>query len=392
VQREQHVLRRPGVADVALYCERRRLCLDTARLELNLYFAAHRMHGQKAPEFGLRNAIAADTPVISAILRAGYSFDGIDSATLPQARIEGGRLKMGVGDYRIVVLPNLEGMPRADLERLAAFARAGGTVIATRRLPEIAWGRKEGGRKLEPPASFVLVADEGPAFRAALHRAVPADLALGREDPDIGFVHRESAEGDYYFVANLGAETKRLPAAFRAGTPLETLDPMTGRTERGWEGELRLDPYGSMIFRVGRGESPIRRAAEPSRAIDVSGWNLERHGRLDRLISWTEIPALRHFSGSLAYTAEIDAPGAGAAVLDLGEVREIAEVSVNGQPAGVVWKQPYRVDVSRLLRPGKNTLRVVVTNLWINGILGAPPPDYRKLNEKFGARFPDPSE
>ncbi len=395
VQRVSHVLQQGvPVADVALYLPIDDVYASTsADSALNLYFGARdRLHGKKAPEFGLRNAISADTPVISAILRAGYSFDGIDSATLPEARIENGCLKMGLGDYRVVVLPNLEGMPPADLEKLAAFARAGGTVIATRRLPQIAWGRKESGRKLAPPASFVLVPDEGPGFRAALHRAVPPDLALGREDPDIGFVHRKTTEGDFYFVANLGAEAKRLSAVFRAGAPLETLDPMTGKSERGWEGELRLEPHGSVIFRVGRGQAPVRRTSEPSRSIAVTGWSLERHGRLDRLASWTEIPALRNFSGSLAYTAEIDAPVTGTAVLDLGEVREIADVSVNGQPAGTVWKQPYRVDVTRWLRPGKNRLRVVVTNLWINEILGSPQPDYRALKAKYGDRFPEPSE
>ena len=94
----------------------------------------------------------------------------------------------------------------------------------------------------------------------------------------------------------------------------------------------------------------------------------------------------------MAYTAEVKVPRTGAAILDLGDVREIADVWVNGKRAGVAWKRPFRVDVSGLLRPGRNTLRVVVTNLWINMILGTPPPDYRQIKAKFGERFPEPSE
>jgi len=396
VQRVSHVLQqgRP-VADVALYLPIDDVYASTsAASSLNLYFGVRdRMHGKRAPEFGLRNAISADTPVISGILRAGYNFDGIDSATLPSARIEGARLKMGLGDYRVVVLPNLEGMPRVDLEKLAAFAASGGTVIATRRLPSIAWGWRDRKRKLSPPPSFTVVADEGAALAAALRRALDPDLRLPAEDNEIGFVHRQLSGGDLYFVANLGSGSKVIKARFRSGEPLETWDAVTG-TSRAWDGALHLDPYGSIIVRVGRGSvtSPPGAPPELTRTIDIGGWSLDGRGRIERLLSWTDISELRHFSGSLVYRAEFDGPRASTAVLDLGDVREIAEVFVNGKPAGVVWKRPYRVDVSGLVKPGHNEIRVIVTNLWINQVLGSPPPDNRELIAKFGARFPEPSE
>jgi hypothetical protein len=58
-------------------------------------------------------------------------------------------------------------------------------------------------------------------------------------------------------------------------------------------------------------------------------------------------------------------------VLDLGQVKEIAEVTVNGQPVGsVLWKAPYTADVTAALRPGRNRLEVRVTNLWVNRVIG----------------------
>ena len=117
--------------------------------------------------------------------------------------------------------------------------------------------------------------------------------------------------------------------------------------------------------------------------------------QLERLGSWTEIPDMLRFSGTATYSTEVnlDLPSrATRVVLDLGDVREIAEVTVNGKPAGVAWKRPYRVDLTGPVRPGRNLIQVKVTNLWINAILGMPEPDYSALNSRFGARFDKPAE
>jgi hypothetical protein len=57
-------------------------------------------------------------------------------------------------------------------------------------------------------------------------------------------------------------------------------------------------------------------------------------------------------------------------ILDLGQVADIAEVRLNGQDFGTLWRPPYRVDVSRAYRPGANRLEVKVTNLWVNRMIG----------------------
>ena len=56
--------------------------------------------------------------------------------------------------------------------------------------------------------------------------------------------------------------------------------------------------------------------------------------------------------------------------LDLGKVRDIAEVEVNGKSAGLVWAPPYRVDVTSTLKPGPNKLAIKVTNEWTNRQMG----------------------
>src|SRR5258705_10624792 len=65
-------------------------------------------------------------------------------------------------------------------------------------------------------------------------------------------------------------------------------------------------------------------------------------------------------------------------MLNLGTVREIAEVSVNGKAGGVAWKAPYVVDVTDAVKPGANSLTIKVTNLWPNRLIGDAQPGATK--------------
>ena len=56
-------------------------------------------------------------------------------------------------------------------------------------------------------------------------------------------------------------------------------------------------------------------------------------------------------------------------------MKNLAEVSVNGKPLGIVWKAPFRVDVTASLKPGANAVVVKVTNLWVNRLIGDQQPD-----------------
>jgi hypothetical protein len=98
---------------------------------------------------------------------------------------------------------------------------------------------------------------------------------------------------------------------------------------------------------------------------------------IDGLKSWTTFPdpKLKYFSGTLTYTRELeigfDRFGNGKHIwLDLGKVSEIAEVELNGQNLGILWKHPTRLDITTVAKPGKNQLTVRVTNFWPNRIIG----------------------
>ncbi|HEV2487249.1 MAG TPA: glycosyl hydrolase [Terracidiphilus sp.] len=106
------------------------------------------------------------------------------------------------------------------------------------------------------------------------------------------------------------------------------------------------------------------------------GWGAPAEVRMDKLESWSESTdeGVRHYSGTAAYTTEFEIPRQmqekARVVLDLGEVRETARVTVNGKEVGVLWKRPFAIDVTGAVKPGTNALKIWVTNLWPNRIIG----------------------
>jgi hypothetical protein len=97
----------------------------------------------------------------------------------------------------------------------------------------------------------------------------------------------------------------------------------------------------------------------------------------DKLISWPDSTekGIKYFSGTATYHKKIDIPaeclGNGRTLLlDLGQVRELAEVRLNGQNLGIAWKSPYRIDLTKASKAGENDLEVSVTNLWPNRLIG----------------------
>jgi len=96
-----------------------------------------------------------------------------------------------------------------------------------------------------------------------------------------------------------------------------------------------------------------------------------------KLASWSNSsdPDIKYFSGTAAYRASFDVPNGMIASgrvfrLDLGDVKVMAQVKLNGKDLGTLWKPPFAVDVTNAIKPGKNSIEVKVANLWINRMIG----------------------
>jgi hypothetical protein len=343
--------------------------------------------------------------VIPQILDAGYNFDFIDDAAIARGGIS----------YRVLIVPGVERIPLETLEAIENYAQHGGAVIATRRAPSRAPGFRDDSAKIRELSQklFPAIEDEN-HLGDALHRLFPADLATA---PEIGFAHRKTADGEIYFLVNTSNHPVHHRAAFRAAGFAAWWDPFSGKTSAAGNSNLDLDlaPYESrvVIFLKNRlGEAAAM--ASVAQKLDLStDWKFTIGGvtePMHSLHSWSDDPRWRQFSGQAIYEKTVELKAAPrVALLNFGEgvaiapgsekragsgmrawlenpVREAAVIFVNGERAGSVWCPPYELNVAALLKPGANTIRVVVANLAVNA-MSARREDDSQLNARYGERF-----
>lgn len=106
-------------------------------------------------------------------------------------------------------------------------------------------------------------------------------------------------------------------------------------------------------------------------------WGAPATITLDHLISWPDSPdkGVRYFSGTATYIKDVNIPaselGPGKfVILNLGDVKNLAQVRLDGKDLGILWKPPFRVDLAPAARAGINHLQIAITNLWPNRIIG----------------------
>jgi hypothetical protein len=369
--------------------------------------------------------------VIPQVLDAGFNFDFIDAEAIA---------KTGV-TYRVLILPGVERLPLSVYRQIATYVHNGGIVIATRSLPSHAPGLQEtesdtpqvreiSGNLFHPPSGKGIFVSDEKLLGQTLVQQLQPDLKTAPPAPEIGFVHRKLPSADIYFLANTTNHPVSTTATFRASEPYaEWWDPCTGNISpagRNSSVPLTLQPYESaaIVFTPANPGAPAQfkktLSGSPTRQdlLDLAAdWTvtfagLGRTFHLDKLGSWADKEETRFYSGTAIYeknfsvSAKMVSPqtdvyldfGPGTVVepppsgdphmrawLD-GPVREAAQVWVNDQPAGAIWKPPYELEVSARLHPGQNHLKIMVGNLAINTLAGQSLPDHRLLNSKYGVR------
>lgn len=236
---------------------------------------------------------------------------------------------------------------------------------------------------------------------------VPPDF---ESDGPVRYTHRHTKEAEIYFVANREDRTVEASCTFRVlGKAPELWDPLTGQTRELPEFTvrdgrttvpMRFEPARSffVIFRKPEG---VREYALPSanggdlangarnfpastRLAELAGpWNVSfdpkwggpESVRFETLEDWTRRPeeGIKFYSGTAVYHKTFDAPSLPAGqrlFLDLGAVKNLARVRLNGQDQGVAWCAPWRVDITDAVKARDNRLEIAVANLWPNRLIG----------------------
>jgi len=439
-----------AMPDISQYLQRLSYLLRQGRPvnDVALYLPNHDAWAHFSPEHvdlieTLRDEVGAD--VMPQVFQAGLNLDFFDDDALQKVgRVEKGGLVLGPGRYPVVILPGVERIPFETVQKLAEFARNGGILIATRRLPSRAPGFLAGDADNNKVSELAHSLFEGPSavghfvadekeLAKRLSSLMQVDLALEQRSFDLGFVHRQTDDAEIYFVVNTSNLPLKTNATFRVekgSRSVESWDPMSGRIRRaeplgqtkdGMVISLDLPPYASQVFVFSKrslSSPPTHVALALPAAIDLSsGWKISfgTEGKpkiLDHLQSWTNDLDTRYFSGTATYEKSLDVPESIlrkdlAVRLDFGEgqpvpsrnlragmqawldapVREAAVVYVNDNRAGSVWCPPYSLDITRFLKKGQNSIKIAVGNLAVNYMAGHSLPDYRLLNLRYGLRF-----
>jgi len=238
-----------------------------------------------------------------------------------------------------------------------------------------------------------------------LSQKVATDFDILKNDSktDFDYIHYKIGGSDIYFITNQTTERQKIEARFRiSGKRPELWDALNGEIREAMaftqeDGQstvpLTLEPYGSImvVFEEkipgDKQGSAIRNYGDFETLAEISGeWTVNFNPKwggpgsivFPELVDWSAHPDLgiKYYSGEATYkksfTWDSDSLRDQKYFLKLGTVKDvgIAEMKINGIDKGVVWTPPFRIDISKEIKNGENTLEIMVVNSWNNRVAG----------------------
>jgi len=355
--------------------------------------------------------------IIPEDLGEGYDYDVVNSdVILNRMSVKNGRIVLPDGlSYSLLILPDQDDIPLDVLRKLEELVKNGATLIG-RKPEEVPYlnNYSEENRELSGLVSRLWKGIDGngqginPFGNGRVIWGIsPREVLLSDGiQPDfthdssaaLDYIHRRSSETDIYFIRNQSSHPWTGECSFRVSDKYSELwDPATGqqvsmdtyRTEDDRTHlQLNFDPHGSqfVVFINEKRAIPSTRKDVDAKRIAITGswrvtfpanWGAPAESIFEQLISWTDHPieGIRYFSGTVSYHKTVtfqeeDIRDDTRIELLLGEVCDVAEVFLNGKSAGIVWKPPYAIDISGLVRAGENDLKIEVVNQWVNRLTG----------------------
>jgi hypothetical protein len=345
---------------------------------------------------------------------AGYGFDYVNADALIHAlRVEKGHITTPGGtSYRVLALdPFSRHMSLPVLRAIHRLVEDGATVAGSKPVddPSLADDQQEFHKltgELFGDGTGVHQVGRGTVYAGNSLTDVVSALQIGPDfdytkresDTLLLFVHRKLVDGDLYFVDNRNDHGEQVEASFRVtGEVPELWYAETGETKPAsfkiaggrTTVPLTLEPWGTVfvVFRSRAREDsrtlPAKTATQGATITEPWKVNFQPDRgappsiTMDELSSWSDNinDGVKYFSGTGTYVNTVNAPSSwftkGASIwIDLGDVKNLAEVTINGKSLGIVWHAPYRVDATAALKPGANALEIKVTNAWVNRLIG----------------------
>jgi hypothetical protein len=351
----------------------------------------------------------------------GYDYDTINADVLLNRMdvSDDGRLLLPDGmSYRILVLPQIDRIRPELLRKIRRFVAGGAIVVGpkpvmspslqngadksdleVRAMANEIWGDLDGVQRNKHFYGKGLVTWGLPLKDVLSLARIPRDAEFaGALDSSIVWIHRRTRDADIYFVANRTDRPQEIRSRFRVeGREAELWHPGTGEIEPAGYTiaggrtvvPLHLDQRESVFVVFRRSASSASRTLPPQKTTTLAmlngPWDVAfppnlgapEKIRLADLESWTASSdkGVKYFSGTATYSKTIQVPPdwlrpETGLLLDLGTVKDIAEVSINGRTVATLWKPPYRARIARVLKAGANRLEIRITNQWTNRLIG----------------------
>ena len=329
-----------------------------------------------------------------------FDFDFLnEEVLLTRMSVKDGLLVLPDGmSYRLLVLPEKKAMSMAALKKIKELVDAGAKVAGPRpepnptegepykKLCDELWGT--GRISIKPTKEVLAGLGVLPDFEAL-------DVAA---DANLDYIHRRDGDAEIYFLSNPKPEPVRFTGVFRvSGKQPELWDAVSGKIRPATQFEevagrtrvpLELPPHGSLFVVLRGKDGTIKQPAQPNfptfkTVATIKGpwtvsfdpkWGGPEKADFPELLSWLKRPeeGIKNYSGKAVYRTKFERPaesGNKPIYLDLGDVREIAEVRLNGKDLGVLWCPPRRVEITEALKAGANELEITVVNTWFNRVL-----------------------
>ncbi|MGB2734172.1 MAG: glycosyl hydrolase [Saprospiraceae bacterium] len=365
----------------------------------------------------------------------GFDYDVTDETIFLQLKMKDGKITAPGGiQYHVLVLPDHKVLSAAVLEKVEELLNQGAQIIGYKpknsislvggetaqqqftELTDNIWG-KGGSEKGEKKYGKGLISWGISAREFLLSKGVPADFNVVESDSktDYDYIHYTIGQSEVYFVTNQTTEKQKINCQFRlSGLQPELWDALTGDIREAQaftqnEGittvPLTLEPYGAVmvVFNtpIGKNKQGTEQYNYPDfeTIINITGeWEVNFDPKwggppsviFPELTDWTKHPdeGIKYYSGNAVYhksfNVDFEPQKDRQYFLQLGSVKDvgIAVVKINGKEKGILWTNPFRIEISEELQKGKNTLEIKVVNSWHNRVAGDQTFPEKKQNTK----------
>lgn len=358
----------------------------------------------------------------------GYNYDFVNAeAVLNLLTVKDGLLVTPSGmSYKLLVLDqSTRKMSLSVLRKIAELVKAGAAISGT--ITESSPSLADDGAEFQKLVNEIWHTTNSRVFGP--DKKISQALQALQVTPDFTYegslagiellyVHRRLSDGDLYWVNNRQDKADTVKLTFRVqGKEPVLWHPESGKMEQVTYRisggvttvELFIAPQDAffILFRkdtqqqaasYDRPEGHIVKQIEGSWRVRFRQKNSKKTQlqTFYKLSSFTgsSLPDIKYFSGTATYskTVKIDdrtIKSDGELWLDLGGVKDLAEVRVNGKSLGILWKKPFRVNVTDVLKQGSNQIEIEVTNLWANRLIGDAQPGQKDVSTYTTMRFFD---